>query len=430
VSSGLSRKRVTFIDVLRVREFRVLWLADAQSTVGDQLARVALSVLVFERTSSAILTALTYALTFLPAVVGGALLSGLADRLPRRRVLIACDLIRAVLFAAMALPRMPFWLLAILLVLAVLTESPFTAAESALIPTILPDDDLYVVGTGLRTITNQLAQLAGFGCGGLIIALIGARSGLSLDAVTFLLSSVLIWVGVHARPASTPDVEHGELLSFGWPALRSGLRLVFGDPRLRTLLGMSWLAGLYVIPEGVAPPYAKAIHHGATAVGFLMASMPAGVALGTYLFVRWVPSSARSRLMGPLGAASGLPLVACWLLPVLPLSLLLWGVSGLFFCYQVQVFTEFVRAVPDNQRGQAVGIASSGLLAVQGIGVLLGGLVAGAWGVKWAVSSAGLAGALVALCLTGMWARANSVKPVAEQLTTPGQHRHRAERQA
>src|ERR1700710_1034963 len=144
--TGLASDRVTFATVLRVREFRVLWLADSQSAIGDQIARVALSVLVFERTASAVLTALTYALTFLPALIGGILLSGLADRLPRRQLLIGCDLIRAALFGLMAIPQVPLWLLCGILVLAVLAETPFIAAESALIPAILHDDH-YVVGT-------------------------------------------------------------------------------------------------------------------------------------------------------------------------------------------------------------------------------------------------------------------------------------------
>src|ERR687888_589750 len=89
----------SFREVLGVREFRSLWAAELLSVLGDQLARVALAILVFQRTSSAALTALTYALTFAPAVLGGALLSGLADRFPRRQVLIATDLIRALLAA-------------------------------------------------------------------------------------------------------------------------------------------------------------------------------------------------------------------------------------------------------------------------------------------------------------------------------------------
>jgi predicted MFS family arabinose efflux permease len=428
VSSGLTRQRVTFADVMRVREYRVLWFADTQSAIGDQLARVALAALVYAKTSSALLTALTYSLTFLPALVAGALLSGLADRLPRRRVLIGCDLIRAVLFGLMALPRVPFWLLAGLLVVATLAESPFIAAESALMPIILQDEDYYVVGTGLRTITNQVAQLAGFGGGGLMIAALGARAGLALDGATFLLSGGLIWLAVQQRPAAQTTDPQVEKVATGRAALAAGLRLIFRDPRLRTLLGLAWLAGVYVVPEGVAAPYAKALHHGTSALGFLMAATPAGTALGTYMYVRWVPSARRGSLMAPFGILTGLPLVCCWWLPALPVSLLLWTAAGLFFCYQVQVVTEFMRAVPDGQRGQAAGIAGSGLLAVQGVGVLLGGVVAGAWGVKWAVSGAGLVGMILALMLGVLWSRAVSRLAAPPAVAVGPRHRKPAGR--
>lgn len=404
----MASERVTFAAVLRIREFRVLWLADAQSAIGDQIARVALSVLVFQRTSSAVLTALAYALTFVPAMLGGVLLSGLADRLPRRQVMIGCDLIRAVLLGCMAIPRVPIWLLCSLLVVAVLTEAPFMAAESSLMPIIL-DGESYVVGTGLRTITNQLAQLAGFAGGGLVIALIGARAGLAVDAATFAVSAVLIRVAVKARPAAAADTaaEHGPGMLSG---LSSILGLIFGDRRLRILIGLAWLAGLYVVPEGVAAPYAHDLHQDAVAVGLLLASMPAGTALGTYLWVRYVPTGRRSGWMGPMAAVVGLPLMLCVLHPNLILSLALWMVAGLFFGYQVQVITEFVRSVPDAQRGQAIGIASSGLQAVQGFGILLGGAVASLWGVNAAVASAGLVGTALAVGLSWCWHRASSTR--------------------
>ena len=130
-----------FAGVLRQREFRLLWLADIQSLLGDQIARVALSVLVFDRTHSGFATAAVYALTFLPAVVGTVVLGPLADRLPRRSLLVVGDGIRAALLATMALPHLPISLLATLLVLAVVVGTPRKAAESALIVDILPTPD-------------------------------------------------------------------------------------------------------------------------------------------------------------------------------------------------------------------------------------------------------------------------------------------------
>lgn len=400
VASG----RVGFGAVLRVAEFRTIWIAHTQSSAGDQLARVALSVLVFQRTSSPLLTALTYALTFLPAIVGGALLSGLADRYPRRQLMVGCDLLRMALLAAMTIAGLPIWVICGLLVVSVLVTSPFVAAESALVPDLL-DGELYVVGTGLRSISGQLAQLAGFAGGGVVIAAVGPRAGLAIDAATFGLSALLLQFGLRSRPAprgaaatATDDVGYGG-------QLLAGLRYVLGSPRLRILLGLSWLAGLYVIPEGVAPPYAAALGSGPGAVGLLMAADPAGTALGTFLFVRFVAADRRIRWMGPLAVASGLPLLACAAHPGLLPSVLLWGLGGVFAAYQVQVIAEYVRTVPDHRRGQAVGVASSGLIAVQGLGVLAGGALAGVIGSFATVALSGGVGAVLAVGLALGWQR-------------------------
>ena len=398
----MSQGRVSFRDVLSVPEFRWLWVADVQSAVGDQLSRVALSVLVFHQTHSAVLTALTYALTFLPAMIGGALLSGIADRLPRRKVMVGCDLIRAALLGLMAVPHSPVWVLFVLLTISVLLGSPFAAAESALIPDIL-DGERYVVGSGLRTITNQLAQLAGFAGGGFAVATVGPRGGLALDAVTFALSAGLVLWGVRPRPAPAPTVVHG--LRGYFATIAAGLGLVAGHRRLRTLLGFSWLLGLFVVPEGIATPYASEIHAGSRGVGLLLAAAPAGTAIGTYLFVRFVPAHRRTEWIGPLTVLCGLPLILCALHPGLVVSLLLWALSGACCAYQVQVVAEYVRTVPAGQRGQAVGVAGSGLLAAQGVGILLGGLVAEAAGPSIAVASAGGLATVLAGLVTVSWNR-------------------------
>src|ERR1051326_5068197 len=103
--------KATFGAVFAIGEFRALWLAQILSVAGDQLARVALTLLVFDRTHSPLLAAVTYAASIVPTFLGGILLSSLADRLPRREVMIACDVIRALLVCAMVVPGVPIALL-------------------------------------------------------------------------------------------------------------------------------------------------------------------------------------------------------------------------------------------------------------------------------------------------------------------------------
>ena len=180
-------------------EFRWLWVAGWQSVVGDQVARVALSVLVFDSTSSAVLTAAVYALTFLPAVLGGVVLGPVADRVPRRRVLVAGDAARACLLLWMAVVVVPWGVLAALVVVVVLIGAPWSAAEAALIADILPGE-LYTVGLGLRTASGQVAQLAGFAVGVLLTA---GPVGVAVGTVLFTRFTSPVRRGLLLGPLAT-----------------------------------------------------------------------------------------------------------------------------------------------------------------------------------------------------------------------------------
>jgi len=400
---SIAVRRPTYTDVLRAPEFRAIWLADVQSLVGDQIARVALTVLVFARTGSAALTGITYALTYLPSVVGGAFLSPLADRYRRRAVMIWCDLSRMVLLVVMALPWLPLPALAAVLVVVVLIGRPFLAAESALLPDIL-SGEYYALGSGLRTTTLQVTQLLGFAAGGALIATIGAHWGLFLDAVTFGFSALILRLFVQDRPApargTSPEAE---------PYLRmvsSGVRLVFGDPRLRTLMLLAWLAAFYTAPEGLAAPYARHIGAGgAGSVGLLLAAIPTGTAIATWLFIRWVEPQKRAALIGWLALLAGAPLVVCILSPSFWGSIGLWVLTGLCCAYQAQAAITFVQLVDPTQRARAFGLAAAGLLGVQGLGILLFSAIAQVLDVQQALALAGLLGMVMALPLALRWAK-------------------------
>ena len=387
-SKRVATPRASFGDVLRVQEFRWLWIAGIQSQAGDQLARVALSVLVFERTHSPLQTALIYALTFAPAIIGALTLSWLADRLPRRTVMVGCDLIRAGLLALMALPHVSTLVLSLLLVLAVLIGAPFGAASMALLPQVL--GERFVVGSGLRMMSDQMIQVAGFAVGGAVVAAIGARAGLFVDAVSFAISALIISIFVRRR--RVPTSSRSQSSDGIWASVAS----IMANPRLRRLLAFSWVAGFYIVPEALAAPYAHSVGAGASGTGLLMAAMPAGGAIGALLLVRYVGPAVQPKLVAPLAVAAGLPLALCWFGPGLGVSVMLWGLSGFASAYQVLAAALFVGLVPDTIRGRGVGLAASGLLAVQGLGSLLGGVLAEYLSVGRVVAIAGLAGVATA----------------------------------
>jgi MFS family permease len=378
--------------VLADREYRGLWIALALSLAGDQLAQVALAVLVFTTTGSPVATASTYALTIIPALLGGPLLSGLGDRYPRRAVMIGCDLACAALVAVMALPGISVPALCGLLFVVALLASPFTAARSALIRDVFPDDR-YTAAVATTQITRYAALIAGFITGGLLLTTLSPRQALLLDAATFTLSAAVVRLTVHPRPAAHATAHPGR----AGPV--AGLRLVFADPTLRRLTLYAWLACFHVAPLGVVIPLTTAHHGGPVAVGLMFAATSVGVAVSMTVISRRVPPQRRIRLMGPLSFLAAAPFILCWADPPLPVTGLLWAVAGAGAGYQLAANTAFVIAVPNQHRSQAFGIVAAGLNAGQGAAILAAAALTELIPPATVVAGYGLAGTLAAAAL-------------------------------
>jgi MFS family permease len=374
-------------------EFRALWLAQAISLTGDQLARVAIASLVYADTGSPFVTALVYAFTYLPWLIGGPLLSGLADRYPRRTVMVTCQLVSAVLVALMAIPGTPLPLLAGLLFVVILVESPFLAARASLLVDVLPDDR-YVLASAINQVTVQGSQVLGFAGGGALVLLLEPTGALVLDAASFLLAAALVQFRVaHRAPAA-----NGAELGGSWERMRTGARVVFGDPRLRGLVLLAWLATFWVVPEALAAPYGKG---SPTAVGLLLAAQPAGSALGGLWLSRLVRPTTRIELMGPLAVVSCVPLLFFAATPPLPLAVALLVISGIGTTYNLPANAAFMQALPAQRRGQAFGLVSAGLVAGQGIGITVAGAFAEVVSPGMVITVAGALGLVAALALSG-----------------------------
>jgi predicted MFS family arabinose efflux permease len=397
-----ARRRTTYREVFAPREWRFLYGALVFSLLGDQLAKVALSILVYVHTSSPLLTAVTYGISYLPWVVGGPLLSAFADRFPRRRVLLLCDLSRMVLVGLMALPGVPVAALVATLFVASMFTPPFESARSALFPEIL-DGDAYVVGNAVTTTTYQVGQLVGFIAGGALVAALTARGALAVDALSFLFSAGLIWLGVRARPA--PERSDTKPPSV-WRETAAGARLVFTNRRLRSIVLIVWAASAFAYAwEGLAAPWAHQFGGGARTVGLLLGINPLGVIVGSIVIGRFCSPETRSRLTLPLALAAPLLLVAVLPIRHLALVLVVLAASGFASSFNIALNATFVRAVAPEFRARAFGLAQGGLMASQGIAVLAAGIVA-----DWTTPSAsiavfGLAGACIVGAVALRWPR-------------------------
>jgi MFS family permease len=379
-------------------EFRALWLAQILSVLGDQLARVALTLLVYDRTRSPLLAAVTFAASVLPVFVGGLVLSPLADRLPRREVMIACDLSRMVLVLIMAIPGVPLPVLVGLLFTVTMISTPFTSARSGMYPDILPGDS-FALGTAVTMTTYQVALVAGFAGGGAAVGFFGVRPCLLADAVTFGISALIAFIWVRPRPAARPDGAAGREARRGG-GMTAGVRMAFGRPALRTPMLLGCLATFYVAPEGIAAPLAHSLGAGSLATGMVLTAGALGPSVGAVAFTRLVRPAVRTTLMRPLAIAGCATLMLFALQPPLPLALLIIVVSGLFDCYQVPAVAAFVHAAPASHRSQLFGVAQAAMSLGQGAAMIAAGAIAEHVSPSATIALSGAVGAVAAVLIS------------------------------
>jgi MFS family permease len=393
-----TERPATYREVFGVTEFRALYAAFLLSMLGDMLAKVAVTVLVYDRTGSPLLSAAAFGLSYLPWGIGGPVLAALADRWPRRRTLVGCDLVRAGLVALLAIPGVPLPVLLLLLVLASLLNPPFEAARSALMPEVLRGDR-FVVATSVMVMSSYLANVGGFVVGGALVAAISARGALLLDAVTFALSGLLIVLFVRHRPANR--AERRSLLR----ETADGLRLVFSHRVLRSYLLLVWAVSAFVFAgEGLAAAYAAHLGAGPTGVGLLLAALPFGLAFGGLVLTRAAGPIRRIQFTIPLATVATIALLPLFFDPPLPVVLALYTLSGMGLSTAIPLNAMFVRAVAADYRGRAFGVARSGLEVAQGLAVVAAGALATVVRVPVVIALfGGVAGTLLVALIAARW---------------------------
>jgi len=380
--------------VFAVGEFRALFTAQVVSVLGNVIAQVALAVLVYDRTGSALLSALTFTLGFVPFLIGGTVLAGVVDRLPPRRTLVSCDLVSAVVVGLMVLP-VPVPVLLVLIFVAGLVDPVFAGVRAAILPEVLGTGPEFVLGRALFGMVWQGAQVMGYAAGGLLLAAVGARGALALDAVSFLGSAILVRLGTRRRDAAAPSNER---------LMRDSLRSV-GEilriPRLRQLMLLHWLVPTCALaPEALIAPYVHLLHRPTSDVGVLLCAVAAGMLLSNLVIGRALTVRRQRRLMAPVALLTVVPLIAFAAPLGVALSIVALAISGLGTCFNLGRDAAFIAAIPEPLRGRALAVDGSGLMAVQGIGFAFWGALAEFVPLRSTIAIAGVAGVIVIVVLT------------------------------
>ncbi|MFE5935719.1 MFS transporter [Streptomyces sp. NPDC056470] len=397
--------------VFSVREFRTVFVAHLLSLLGVVVSEIALTVLVYDLTRSPLLSSLTFALGFLPYLLGGTLLAGVADRYPPRRVLVVCDLVCAACVALMVVPVTPVAGLLVLRCAVAAVAPVFNGTRTATLADVLGEGDLFVLGRSLLRIVSQSALLVGFGVGGVLLTVVEPRGAIAITAVTFLASALLLRLGTRKRPARAAATA---------PRERGGNLAVLRDRRVRALMLLFWLPPLFaVVPEALAAPYADQAGVSTAALGLLMCALPVGTVTGELLAGSRLSAATRSRIVYPLALAGVLPYLLYAVEPgaaLAGLALLLAGATG---AYTLGLDAWFVAAVPEGRRGRAMTLMTAGMMTAQGVGMAGAGLAAEFLPVHLVVAGTGVVGTLCVLAAV-LHVRATEVRDGADHHVTSG----------
>jgi MFS family permease len=369
--------------VLRLREFRLLFGAQAISWFGDRMVTIALAFAVLELGGGASEVGLVLAFRMVPLVA--TLLAGgvVADRLSRRAVMVAADLVRVLTQGTIALllitDHAGIWALALLSGATGAATGFFNPASTGLLPAIVPAERLQEA-SAVRATALSGGEIIGPAIAGVLIAGVGPGWALAVDAATFAVSALLLArLRLPEREARAEPASFLTDLREGWGMFRS-LTWVWTFVAAAAIGNLAWGAS-----SSLGPVIAERDLGGAAAWGTVLAAMGVGALLGSLLAVRVRPR----RPLVLAGVAYALFIVPLALLAAgAPLAVLASGslLGGLAMMLGNSVWeSTLMRHVPDEWLSRVSAYDWFGSLAFQPLGLAIWGPIAAAIGISQAL---------------------------------------------
>jgi MFS family permease len=324
---------------------------------------LALGVLIYSSTGSPLLSSLAMFGPSLLQLLGASTLLSAADRIPPRAALTGLWALFAVATAAQAIPGLPVGAsFAVLLGLGVFA-SLGGGVTYGLLNEILPRDG-FLIGRSVINMSNGATQIMGFAVGGLLVTVLSPRGTLLVGAGLYLAAAAVARCGLSRR---APRAKGRASVAETW---RTNGALWASKPRRYVYLMLCVPNGLIVGCESLFVPYEPAF------AGVLFACAACGMLVGDTVVGRFVPAGLRARGGPVLRLLLAVPYLAFFLEPPLVVGAAVVFVASVGFAATLLLQERLMAITPEALSGHALGLHTSGMLAMQGVGAGIAGAVA------------------------------------------------------
>jgi predicted MFS family arabinose efflux permease len=397
----------TYRELFRTPEYTPLFTAASAQVAASTVSGLALGTLVYGATGSPLLSALSMFGSSFAQVLGATVLLSAADRLPPRAAMTALALVHCAGTAALAVPGLPLWAVFAVVLGMGLAASLGGGVRFGLLNEILPRDG-YLLGRSVLSMSVGVQQIVGFVAGGVLVTALSPRGTLLAGAGLYLVAAAVARWGLTGRP---PRAQGRPSPAETWRVNRvlwsSGLR--------RRLYLALWVPnGLIVGCESLYvaydPPHA----------GLLFACAAAGMLAGDTLLGRFVPSWWRERLSAPLRLLLAAPYLVFLLRPSLPVALAAVMLASAGYSASLLLQERLMSVTPEEMSGQALGLQSSGVLTMQGVGAAIAGAVAQTTSAPAAMGAMAVASVVVTLALAPGLRPGSAAEVRSAVVTGPG----------
>lgn len=380
-------KRIPMLSPLLKRNFRLLWIGESISLLGDQFHFIALSWLTLQITGSGLALGTVLMIGAIPRALFMLFGGALSDRISPRRIMIVSNISRAIVVAIIALmvffKVVELWHLYILSITFGIADSFFHPAFNALIPRVV-DKDKLEAGNAILRGTHELSFLIGSAPAGILISAVGMDLAFGIDSVSFVLAA--IFLSMMTRPKGKTILSADEFHISNKPIrlkniisdVREGLKYTFGKPAFRAfIIAIAVIDFCFAGPidVGLAWLSDNRFVGGATAFGVILSSFGGGAVIGT-IIAGTIKFRRRGLLLASTGALLGVGLGVLGIVPDVISAVILSIPIGIGVgIFNIILITWFQKEAPSRMIGRIMGLLMFASVGVMPFSFAISGML-------------------------------------------------------